>query len=129
MLTNYVNYCPCNALHSEYWTLVSGKRIHWKLNDSTLVCTDNDLTVKVLAEELAYNKKYNQYKMFVIDRPLVGGVKAKKEKGVTKEELLVPRHTVADHKRLLQCFQKHTEVNIIVMYNSYIYIYIYNTYA
>ncbi len=78
-------------------------------------CEDRKLTVDVIAEELAYNKRYNQYRMFVVSSPLTGaGHQQRRERGVTKEDLLVPRHSLQDHLRLLQCFGKHEQVNSIV---------------
>lgn len=35
-----------------------------------------DYTVKVLAEELAYNKSLKQFKMFIIEKPLDPNYKA-----------------------------------------------------
>jgi len=45
----------------------------WRLSgDQLYYFTDsgNEFSVRVLAEELAYNKSLKQFKMFIIDRPL-----------------------------------------------------------
>ena len=98
---------------SEYNALVGGKRIHWKIVNNKLICSDRNAEIDIIAEELAYNKKYSQYKMFIIKSPLIegGSHQAKKgNKGLSKEDLLIPRRTNTDHLQLLQCFHKHEEV-------------------
>lgn len=76
------------------------------------------MEVKVLAEELAYNKKYNQYKMFIVGSPLVEIDKGyhRDRKGrdgdSVKEVLLSQRRTLADHLEVLQYFSRHKEVSI-----------------
>ena len=101
---------------------MGSKRIHWKLNGHILECQDLGLEAQVLAEELAYNKRYTPYRMFIIDRPLMKGVQPRKDRGMTKDELLVTRKTLSEHQRLLRCFDKHKEV---LPTSIYLYLYQY----
>lgn len=69
------------------------------------------MNVKVLTEELAYNSHLKQYRMFIVDRPMVAGYhKHPQPKGGRKEELLAIRRTHSEHYKLLQCFENHREV-------------------
>ena len=49
-------------------------KLSWRLAGNILHCMttsgDREYSVKVLAEELAYNKALKQFKMFIIDKPL-----------------------------------------------------------
>ncbi len=76
-------------------------------------CSEKKIGVDILAEELAYNKKYSQYKLFIIKTPLIEtNQHQKKEKGgsLSMEDMLIPRRTTTEHLQLLQCFNKHEEV-------------------
>lgn len=57
--------------HSHYESWVGGHRVKWKLRDK-YICSEpiQNIRVKVLSEELAYNKSLKQFKMFIIERPL-----------------------------------------------------------
>lgn len=51
----------------------SSSKLTWRLADNELQCIsgkDTMYSVRVLAEELAYNKSLKQFKMFITDRPL-----------------------------------------------------------
>lgn len=51
-------------------------KLTWRLDGNDLHCMTSsgngscDYRVKVLAEELAYNKSLKQFKMFIIEKPL-----------------------------------------------------------
>ena len=98
--------------HSEYYALVGGKRKKWTLQGDTLISEEGSFTARVLSEELAYNKSYKQYRMFVTDRPLIEVTQRRKNTVTTTEDLLIPRKSVSEHLNLLECFVKHKEVNI-----------------
>ena len=66
----------------------------------------------MLSEELAYNKSYKQYRMFITDRPLIEVTQRRKNTVTTSEDLLIPRKSVSEHLNLLECFVKHKEVII-----------------
>ena len=75
------------------------------------------MNVEVLTEELAYNRHLKQYRMFIIDRPMVAGYhKHQQSRGKSggKEELLAIRRTHSEHYKLLQCFEHHREVCVCV---------------
>ena len=97
--------------HSEYYALVGGKRKKWTLQGDTLKSEEGSLTAKVLSEELAYNKSYKQYRMFITDRPLIEVTQRRKNTVTTSEDLLMPRKSVSEHLNLLECFAKHKEVS------------------
>ena len=76
------------------------------------------LSVRVVSEELAYNSGLKQYRMFIVDRPLVAGIKPRNAKGhdgrvASGEKLLTQYHTLDDHKRLLYSFSQHRKVSIL----------------
>ena len=110
----------CVCVCSEYNSLVGGKRVHWKLRDNKLVCLEKNVEVGVVAEELAYNKKYNQYRLFVVSTPLTSSNgqqqvllqrQKKTRKGAIEDLLVPPRRTALEHLQLLQHFSKHAEVS------------------
>ena len=50
-------------------------RLGWRLSDGALHCAlpgnkSCDYSVRVLAEELAYNRALKQFKMFIVEKPL-----------------------------------------------------------
>lgn len=47
-------------------------KISWSLSGRVMSCSTDksEYSVKVLAEELAYNKSLKQFKMFIVDKPL-----------------------------------------------------------
>lgn len=99
-------------INSEYTTILSsGKRKKWSLEYNQLKATDGSYTVRILSEELAYNKSFQHYRMLVIDRPLVEGTQ-KRRKTVVMEDLLTPKRTVKEQLELLANFQKHSEVSL-----------------
>ena len=98
--------------NSEYTTILSsGKRKKWSLEYNQLKATDGSYYVRILSEELAYNKSFQHYRMLVIDRPLVEGTQ-KRRKTVVMEDLLTPKRTVKEQLELLANFQKHSEVSL-----------------
>ena len=58
--------------YSRYDSNVGGQRVSWLLEGHQLVCAKNECKVKatVLSEELGYNRSLQQFKIFVLDRPL-----------------------------------------------------------
>ena len=75
------------------------------------------MDVEVVSEELAYNRHLKQYRMFIIDRPMVPGYHKQQQargKGEGKEELLAVRRTHSEHYKLLLCFENHREVFVCV---------------
>ena len=98
---------------------MGGKRKKWQLVGDKLIAEDDSLQSCVLSEELAYNRSFKQYRIFVIDRPLVGGTHKRKSKtAVTKEDMLVPRQTLEENMRLLECFSRHNEVSELFFVES-----------
>ena len=104
---------------SQFSSLVAGQRIQWTLRDRVLTSQHEkmNISVKVLSEELAYNSKLKQYRMFIVDRPLIAGIKARDVEGkdgdlALGEKLLTHYRTLDDHKKLLYSFSRHTEVSI-----------------
>lgn len=103
---------------SQFSALVAGHKIPWILRDNILTChheTMKNLSIKVISEELAYNSRLKQYRMFVVDHPLVTGLKARnpdKQSGAlaTREELLTRSRTLDQHKDMLGLFDRHREV-------------------
>lgn len=63
------------GVYSVYGSL--GSKLAWRLDENFLHNESHDYKVKVLAEELAYNKSLKQFKMFIIDRPLDPSYKLK----------------------------------------------------
>lgn len=53
--------------------MCNGHKLEWQLRKGRLECVSSSgtsLSVAVLSEELAYNRQLQQFKMFIIDRPL-----------------------------------------------------------
>ena len=100
-----------SLFHSQFHTLVKGKRIPWRLADRILqsIGKEGVIEAQVLAEELAYNKTLQQYRMFIVDRPMVHGLHRQQSKD-SKEDLLAVRRTHSGHYKLLQCFENHRQV-------------------
>ena len=74
------------------------------------------IDVEVLAEELAYNKHLHQYRMFIVNRPMVSGWYHRRNSrdkagGSSKEDLIAVRRSHSDHFRLIQCFENHRLVS------------------
>ena len=64
---------PPPTLNSQYTAVCNGQRLDWQLRGGHLDCVSSSgtsLSVQVLAEELAYNRQLQQFKMFIVDRPL-----------------------------------------------------------
>ena len=57
---------------SHYVSQVGGHRVKWKLRGDHIYSESSAyvMKVKVLSEELAYNKSFKQFKMFILERPL-----------------------------------------------------------
>ena len=52
---------------------MGGRRVIWRLSDKALESINNSevrMRVRVLGEELAYNKSLRQFKMFILEQPL-----------------------------------------------------------
>ena len=64
---------PVASLSSVFGSVGIGK-LSWRLDGNEQLLNGSELQdlykVKVLAEELAYNKSLKQFKMFIIDKPL-----------------------------------------------------------
>ena len=61
-------------------------KLSWQLSGNLLRCTNvpgdisgGEYSVKVLTEELAYNKMLKQFKMFIIEKPLDPSYKVRRE--------------------------------------------------
>ena len=66
-------YVCMYVLYSQYSAMWNGQRLDWQLRNGHLQCVSSsgtNLSVPVISEELAYNKQLQQFKMFIIDRPL-----------------------------------------------------------
>lgn len=64
---------PSLPLCSHYESTMGGRRVIWRLSDKTLETFSNSevrMKVRVLGEELAYNKSLRQFKMFILEQPL-----------------------------------------------------------
>ncbi|XP_067648665.1 ankyrin repeat domain-containing protein 27-like [Haliotis asinina] len=69
------------------------------------------ITVKILNEELAYNKEYKHYKILVIERPLDPIYHMKNSsKGQSNGELYTPRVSLVECKAFLKSFNEYTVV-------------------
>ena len=57
---------------SSYFSSAGGVKLKWQLSGSVLQCVTDDMDVRatVLSEELAYNKALQQFRLFIISRPL-----------------------------------------------------------
>ena len=109
----------CLLFHSQFTSLVAGQKVDWTLRDHVLSCQleNTKLNVRVISEELAYNCRLKQYRMFIVDRPLVAGITPKSAEGrdgglASREKLLTRCVTLDDHKKLLCSFSRHSEVSI-----------------
>ncbi|XP_035828350.1 ankyrin repeat domain-containing protein 27 isoform X2 [Aplysia californica] len=84
-----------------------------KMNDDgqvliTLQGFPEELSVKILSEELAYNKDYKQYKILILERPLNSKFQvtsAQREEKKTKE-LQTPKISVAECTAFLKSFSE-----------------------
>lgn len=64
---------PLLYFHSNYESTVNNQKVTWQLNGRSLEIANSSgikMSVRVLGEELAYNKSLKQFRMFIIDRPL-----------------------------------------------------------
>lgn len=72
---------PFPSVYSVYES-TGATKLTWRLSGNELSCVTStgnescDYAVKVLAEELAYNKSLKQFKMFIIEKPLDPNYKA-----------------------------------------------------
>ncbi len=59
-------------MSSRYSSSVGGDQTTWDLEGNTLQCDldGRKVNATVLSEELGYNKGLQQFKIFVLDRPL-----------------------------------------------------------
>lgn len=93
----------------------SGKRKKWQLKKDKLIDEEERLGACIISEELAYNKSLKQYRIFIIDRPLVEGPQRRsKPTAATKEDMLAPKQSLQDYLKLLECFAKHNQVGFDV---------------
>ena len=61
------------VLHCSVYHSSGPSKLEWKLCQNQLVCSSwkiCELSVRVLSEELAYNKSLRQFKIFITERPL-----------------------------------------------------------
>ncbi|PIK38335.1 putative ankyrin repeat domain-containing protein 27 [Apostichopus japonicus] len=65
---------------------------------------DNPSKVKIISEELCYNKKYKPYKMLIIESPIVGEVKGRRGSAGLSDEFLKPRTTFVENVKFLNLF-------------------------
>lgn len=89
------------GVYSVYGSL--GSKLAWRLDENFLHNESHDYKVKVLAEELAYNKSLKQFKMFIIDRPLDPSYKLKASVWCVlyTAELPLKQSTIFDALRVL----------------------------
>ncbi|XP_022110510.1 ankyrin repeat domain-containing protein 27-like [Acanthaster planci] len=64
-------------------------------------------TVRVLSEELGYNKNYKPFKMLIIERPLEGARKGRRGSAGLSDEFLTPRTTYAENCKFLSLFHEN----------------------
>lgn len=108
---------PSAFLRDRYKSTVNGQQVIWQLTGNTLekfVNSKSEPTpaATVLGEELAYNRSLEQYKMFILDRPLDPNYKptAPRHSGGKVSDMLRPRRTFSEHRELLWSFSNHLEV-------------------
>ena len=60
------------CIHSRYHSIVGGQKVTWHMEGNVIQCLSGrgSTEARVLAEELAYNKSLQQFKIFILDRPL-----------------------------------------------------------
>lgn len=108
---------PSGLLRDVFGSVGIGK-LSWRLDGNELLLNGSELQdlykVKVLAEELAYNKSLKQFKMFIIDKPLdpnykgPEGVEQRKAGSVLKDALDRKR-TYKEHRDFLVSFPNYKE--------------------
>lgn len=91
------NYISTDRLGSKT-VEVEGNEIH------LLEGFENESNVKIVSEELCYNKKYKPYKMLIIERPLEGEVKGRRGSAGLSDEFLKPRTTFVENVKFLNLF-------------------------
>jgi hypothetical protein len=102
---------PSIYLKDQYTAVCNGQRLDWQLRGGHLDCVSSSgtsLSVQVLAEELAYNRQLQQFKMFIVDRPLDPSYKPSGVRGnhyfATKT-----RRKFEEHVHFLKSFENHRE--------------------
>ena len=59
-------------IHSRYHSVVGGQKVTWHMQGNLIQSLSGNgcIEARVLTEELAYNKSLQQFKIFILDRPL-----------------------------------------------------------
>lgn len=65
---------------------------------------EHSSNIKIVSEELCYNKKYKPYKMLIIESPLVGAVKGRRGSAGLSDAFLKPRITFDENVKFLNLF-------------------------
>ncbi|CAI8012638.1 Ankyrin repeat domain-containing protein 27 [Geodia barretti] len=102
---------PSVYLKDQYTAVCNGQRLDWQLRGGQLDCVSSSgtsLSIQVLSEELAYNRQLQQFKMFIVDRPLDPNYKPSGVRGshyfATKT-----RRKFEEHVHFLKSFENHRE--------------------
>ncbi|XP_033113528.1 uncharacterized protein LOC117114094 [Anneissia japonica] len=65
--------------------------------------------IKVLSEELGYNKDYKPFKILIVQKPLEGAVKGRRGSAGLSDDFLIPRNSYDENCRLLSMFPEHQQ--------------------
>ncbi|XP_041456821.1 ankyrin repeat domain-containing protein 27-like [Lytechinus variegatus] len=63
--------------------------------------------IRILSEELGYNKDYKPFKMLIIEKPLEGAVKGRRGSAGLSDEFLTPRTRFLENKHFLGMFPEN----------------------
>ncbi|XP_071501295.1 ankyrin repeat domain-containing protein 27-like [Diadema antillarum] len=63
--------------------------------------------IRILSEELGYNKNYKPFKMLIIEKPLEGAVKGRRGSAGFSDDFLTPRASYFENQRLLALFTEN----------------------
>ncbi|XP_071790564.1 putative uncharacterized protein DDB_G0284213 isoform X1 [Asterias amurensis] len=87
------------------------------VEDGIITCAEGfrqQDTVRVLSEELGYNKNYKPFKMLIIERPLEGARKGRRGSAGLSDEFLTPRTTYAENCKFLSLFhENHSQLKAV----------------
>ncbi|GFO43143.1 ankyrin repeat domain-containing protein 27 [Plakobranchus ocellatus] len=107
---------PSPYFKGQYMTTHSANSKTLKLSDdgqyfTTLQGFYDERTIRVLSEELAYNKDYKQYKVLIIERPFDPKYeKVPDTDSVShKQQMHTPKITPSECREFLKCFSEHRE--------------------
>lgn len=102
---------PSVYLKDHFSAQWNGQKLDWQLCNGRLECmstSGSSLSVAVLSEELAYNRQLQQFRMFIIDRPLDPNYKPSGVRG-SHYYATKTRRKFEEHVHFLKSFDNHRE--------------------